>query len=315
MKKFFLPIALMLSWVLTSCSPEDDVIVEIDQDFSSWTIDGIPTWLSSGFVSIIPSESGKYLLSSNIYDYMDHHTAKKHELDSKQYISLSVGYGTSKPSKLITPNRIPDTETLVFSDESTDIRVLGYYDCSVACFTPGGKKITDEHLIQRIISSPAQVIYHLQNGGWSHQTDIIYGLDDAKEWIKPQFESALRTMCEDRFDQYSDKFFLGVIEFYISELETEEGKTQYMMLTDEDTNGRGAPFVLATYLMNDDHTMTRHIESFVAAEDGTISPLPFEDVKEIMMSKFGYADCNPIEMLVGVHDPDCLIHRYDENAN
>lgn len=302
MKKFFLPIALMLSCVLASCSADDDFIVDDDQDFSSWTTDGIPAWLEKGLISVYSDGDiytfGKYTLSSNIDAYYIHwEIVKVHELDSKQYVSLSAGFGSPNVNSLIFPNKPSGTETIICSEASIDIRQLGYYDIVTKCFTPGGKEITNEKLTQQILSSPARIIYCNQYACFSQQTDWIYGLDNYSQWFKPQHEDGLRTMCEDRFNQYGDSYFWGAIEFYTFKLETEEGKTQYMILTDEDTNGRGLPFALETFIMNGDHTFTRYIESFIATEDGKIISLPFEDVKEIMMSEFGYTDYDPFKML------------------
>ena len=143
MKKFFLPIALMLSWVLASCSADDDFIVDDDQDFSSWTIEGSPDWLQRGFTSIYADDDSaaflKYLLSSNIFSYyMQWDIAKVHDVDSKQYVSLSVAYGTPVENTLIVPEKF-NTERVIHSDASTDIRRIGYYDILTKCFTPGGK--------------------------------------------------------------------------------------------------------------------------------------------------------------------------------
>lgn len=303
MKKFFLPIALMLSCVLASCSADDDFIVDDDQDFSSWTADGVPAWLDKGFTAVYSDGDiytfGKYLLSSNSDAYYMHwEIVKVHELNSKQYVSLSAGSGSPNVNSLIFPNKPSGTETIIRSEASIDIRQLGYYDIVTKCFTPGGKEITNEKLIQQILSSPARIIYCDQYGCFGKQTDRIYGLDNYSQWFKPQHEDGLRTMCEDRFNQYGDSYFWGAIEFYTYKFKP-EGETYYYTIpvTEEHTNGRGLPFALETFIMNGDHTFTRHIESFIATEDGKIISLPFEDVKEIMMSEFGYTDYDPFKML------------------
>ena len=296
MKKFFLPIALMLSCVLASCSADDDFIVDDDQDFSSWTIEGSPDWLQRGFTSIYADDDSaaflKYLLSSNIFSYyMQWDIAKVHDVDSKQYVSLSVAYGTPVENTLIVPEKF-NTERVIHSDASTDIRRIGYYDILTKCFTPGGKEITNEKLIQQILSTPGRDIYCDQGSLFSIITDRLYGFDDCARWIKPHFADSLKAMCEERFNKYGDRFFWGTIGQYVINISREE------CLDDADTDGRGTPFVLETFIINGDHTLTRYLESFIAAEDGAISPLPFNDVTEIMSTKFGISNFDPY------HNPD-----------
>ena len=90
-------------------------------------------------------------------------------------------------------------------------------------------------------------------------------------------------------------------ENYVIAVPTTEliiNKTGQECLDDADTDGRGTPFVLETFIINGDHTLTRYLESFIAAEDGAISPLPFNDVTEIMSTKFGISNFDPY------HNPD-----------
>ena len=283
MKKFFLPLAFLFSWALTSCSAEDDFI------------EGSPSWLEDGISSVYLDDKdnvfGKYMLSSDIFSYyMDFTVAKVHDLGSKQYVSISVAMGTPLAATLITPDKLPDTETIIFSDASTDIRQLGYYDLLTSCFTAGGKKIKNKKLAQQILSTPGREIYREQYGLFWQVKDRLYGFDDSALWLKPHFADSVKAMCEARFNEHGDRFFWGTISLYVFNWNN--------CLSDTDTDGRGTPFVLETYTINDDHTLTRYLESFIAAEDGTINPLPFNDVIYIMSSKFGLSDYDPYHRIL-----------------
>lgn len=319
MKKYVLPFTILFSWIFTSCSSEDNVIADIDQDFSSWTVDGVPIWLSDRFTDISIDHLDlheKYLLSSNGADVMfEWNVAKIHELDSKQYVSLSIGYGTERPSTLIAPVRLPDKETVIYTDPSTDVRKLGYYDLIAACYTPEGQEIRDQQLTQRIMSSPGRIIHCYQYGACVQHADRIYGFEDSEEFIKPYFYDKLQSMCNERFNQYGESFFWGSIKYYtvIYESENENENESHIIhrevVTDEHTDGKGYPFALITYIMNEDQTLTRHIESFIATEDGSINQLPFDEVKEIMSSQFGYTDYNPFSMLCAIRNPQTLLMK------
>ena len=217
-------------------------------------------------------------------------------MDPDAYILRHLYPGSSSEctpveNTLIVPEKF-NTERVIHSDASTDIRRIGYYDILTKCFTPGGKEITNEKLIQQILSTPGRDIYCDQGSLFSIITDRLYGFDDCARWIKPHFADSLKAMCEERFNKYGDRFFWGTIGQYVINISREE------CLDDADTDGRGTPFVLETFIINGDHTLTRYLESFIAAEDGAISPLPFNDVTEIMSTKFGISNFDPY------HNPD-----------
>ena len=166
------------------------------------------------------------------------------------------------------------------------------------CFTPGGKKITDKKLCKRILSSSGKVIYCCQGGRNAIQNDMVYGLNDSKEWLKPNFENELRKMCEKRFSEHGDRFLWGAVcqNYYHNAIT----HAVYKKITEEHTNGRGTPFVIETYVTNDDSTLTKYVESFIAAEDGTITSFPFYEIMEIV-NKYGDDEVknnyNPLFML------------------
>ena len=306
MKKFFLPLVFLFTLAMTSCE-------DFDQDFSSWTQDGVPAWIDDALLSIYRDnfdELEKYSLSSYASrGSISIQMVRIHKLDSKQYVSIFIGRSVDNPLGLITPNRPDLPETVIYEDASNDVRKLGCYYVIEECFTPGGKKITDKLLARRILSSPSREISSSRGGCFAMQTDLLYGLDDSKNYIKPYFSDKVRTMCEDRLNQYGERFFWGSIEFYNFRREG-----CIYAVTDEYTDGRGTPFVLETYIMNDDNSLTRYTESFIAAEDGEISPLPFNDIKDLLSSKFGI-DYNPFDFfgIWPIYYFDQLQQKYNED--
>lgn len=284
MKKLSVPFIFLLLLTITSCSENTDLssadISKYDQDFTAWVTDGVPVWLDKSFGELYDTEedvTSKYLLASTISVFIEGKIAKVHEIGSRKFISISHAFGFDRRNLLIDSNIEPDNDILVYEDSSTNITTLGRYDILSGCFTPGGKKITDQKLCKLILSSPGQVIYCYQNGRNAIQNDRVYGLNDIKEWLKPNFENELRKMCEKRFSEHGDRFFWGAVcqNYY-------HNNAGYKRITEEHTNGRGTPFVIETYVTNDGSTLTKYVESFIATEDGTITPFPFDEIMEIV---------------------------------
>lgn len=301
MKKLFIPFISLFLWAITSCTADIDSsavdINEYDQDFAEWGTDGVPEWLDKGFAAIFDVDiAAKYGLSSNVSVEMYLKIAKVHDIDSRKFISLTEAYGVDRRGYLIEPNREPDNDIVVYEDESTNITTLGRYDIITGCFTPGGERIADKKLCERILSSPGKEIYCLQNGRFAVQYDRVYGLNDIKDWLKPHFENNLRKMCEKRFNEHGTRYFWGTICLNLSV----KNDNKFFVLTEEYTNGRGMPFVIETYVTNDDTTLTRYLESFIVAEDGTITTFPFDEIKQIALQYGAVELYNPLWTLSSV---------------
>ena len=145
MKKYFYISIAALMMILTACNSEEDLYLEGEQDFSSWDINDMPSWLekaaSKSFI-----QDGMELMLSSMSGYAMGYVATKIEYKDKIFVGVHT---------LCIDNRSSHHKSMTQDDDSGLYSNKIWGNCHV--FTPDGTDISGTSLAQNVISKGQQV--------------------------------------------------------------------------------------------------------------------------------------------------------------